>query len=127
MCKPVDEPKELPDAGCAELLAARALARMAIASAMTQAIGCYVTKGKDAAREFIKERGRSLVDELFPIDANANNERCAGSAYAPTLCSACGKPHRLTCLDAGSDREYERLCVECYKQNAEGQPRRVAT
>ena len=71
MSKTIDESKARPDVGCTELLASRALARMAIASAMTQAIGCYVTKGKDAAREFIKERGRSLVDELFPLDANS--------------------------------------------------------
>lgn len=49
--------------------------------------------------------------------ANAQVE--GREAYPPTHCSACGKPHRLTCLDAGSDREIKRLCVSCYKQNAE--------
>jgi len=54
---------------------------------------------------------------VYPSCANDKVERCSGSAYAPTLCSACGKPHGLTALDAGTDREYKRLCENCFKQN----------
>jgi hypothetical protein len=54
--------------------------------------------------------------------ANAPGERCANSAYAPTGCSVCGKPHRLTELDAGSDQEFLRVCDKCFrKQNAESE------
>jgi len=31
-----------------------------------------------------------------------------------TICRRCGKPHQLTELDVGSDREVERLCISCY-------------
>jgi len=30
------------------------------------------------------------------------------------LCSVCGKPHRLTVLDAGSDQELLRMCDKCF-------------
>lgn len=32
----------------------------------------------------------------------------------PTKCSSCGKPHKLTDADAGSAREIQRLCPDCY-------------
>jgi len=56
------------------LLASRAIARLAIATAMTKAVRIYATDGKDAARDFIRDRCRSLVDELIPKDANAESE-----------------------------------------------------
>ena len=56
------------------------------------------------------------------LKSNTGGERCANSAYAPTLCSVCGEPHRLTELDAGSDQEFLRLCDRCFrKQNAESE------
>jgi hypothetical protein len=53
-----------------------------------------------------------------PDKSNVTGERCANSSYAPTDCSVCGKPHRLTELDAGSDQEFLQMCSECFrKQN----------
>jgi hypothetical protein len=60
----------LPPVRSEQLLASRALARLAIATAMTKAVATYATDGKDAARDFIRDRCRSLVDELIPKDAN---------------------------------------------------------
>jgi hypothetical protein len=59
-------------------------------------------------------KARKFLESL----SNAPGERCANSAYAPTRCSVCGKPHRLTELDAGSDQEFLRVCDKCFrKQN----------
>ena len=45
-------------------------------------------------------------------------EKRPSSCTSALLCSVCGKPHRLTELDAGSDQEFMRLCDKCFrKQN----------
>lgn len=75
--KRCDAPSGIPST---DLLASRAIARLAIASAMTKAVATYATDGKDAARDFIRDRCRSLVDELIP--KNANKERSGSSADA---------------------------------------------
>lgn len=66
-CKQCDAPSGIPST---DLLAHRAIARLAIATAMTKAVEVYAQDGKDAASEFIRDRCRSLVDELIPKDAN---------------------------------------------------------
>ena len=72
-CKQCDAPSGIPST---DLLASRAIARLAIATAMTKAVGIYATDGKEAARDFIKDRCRSLTDELIPKDANQGERQC---------------------------------------------------
>ena len=59
------------------------------------------------------------------IDQNFDRQHGEyGDPYyvAPTDCVKCGKPHRLTELDAGSEREVARLCEACFRTaNAGGQ------
>ena len=48
--------------------------------------------------------------------------RCSAGSHQwdAMLCVGCGFPHGLTELDAGTDREYARLCPACFvSQNAE--------
>ena len=52
------------------------------------------------------------------IDQNFDRQHGEyGDPYyvAPTDCVKCGKPHRLTELDAGSEREVARLCEACFR------------
>jgi len=50
---------------------------------------------------------------------------CFDCERQPTDCVKCGKPHRLTVLDAGSEREVSRLCEACFRTaNAGGEGRK---
>jgi len=64
------------------------------------------------------------------IDQNFDRQHGEyGDPYyvAPTDCVKCGKPHRLTELDAGSEREVARLCEACFRTaNAKAQRPAVA-
>ena len=64
------------------------------------------------------------------IDQNFDRQHGEyGDPYyvAPTDCVKCGKPHRLTELDAGSEREVARLCEACFRTaNAPGEGRAIA-
>ena len=49
------------------VLGDRMTARVVIATAMLQAIRVYCTDGKVPAKQFARDKARSLVDELMPV------------------------------------------------------------
>ena len=53
-----------------------------------------------------------LIDQNFDRQHGEYGDPCY---VAPTDCVKCGKPHRLTALDAGTEREVARLCVACFR------------
>jgi len=46
-----------------------------------------------------------------------NTPRTDAYVINPTQCKSCGRLHGLTDNDAGSQREIQRLCYDCYKTN----------